>query len=599
MVGESPHPFHAPRDPAAPPRAAHVPFESHIELLRAFLARREEIVAKVEGLLNAQRKPAHYLQDVPLLSSHFEDCFFTVAGLAPDHSRLRRQLDEAHWASGFKPRQTPGQHNDLIDPAELMSRAFLMWQRTRWPGHHGRILYAHTLFDLYLLRRLMLLAMRLWDADSPRERLAQVQSVLDELWRTTPAEQPVFVRDARWLFALAQSPTTDELHGYFEIAERIAETLSDEDRLEVFKANVRMAGGHLRSQLRHVSTQKGVSLDDHGLILSTRKSNALDLATLLEGLVPLLEAYERAAVGDDNETRLQLADAIYQGVSPDPELFLNRLDLLRPYSMIEHLFIATDRNGRAAYTPMGQRHLRLLREYEALIVRTSKLLHDDCSHFRPADHPYSPYGALYGFSSRLLEHMALTATQPNAVTAFSLEDVFVDGEADKLAWVSGWRKLPHVPREVLKLFEYPQKFAEDVFERIERALRRRVNGDEASACVRHGRLFVLPEDGSQAPEASSIPDLPVQFLLSSDRQVVASNKAIACDEMQLLHSRVEGEFVVSYQTSAGWIAITKDLLTDVLGAGRDAKIVGLPSAAAQVLKLMCQDLVVRSPNAKP
>ena len=121
-------------------------------------------------------------------------------------------------------------------------------------------------------------------------------------------------------------------------------------------------------------------------------------------------------------------------------------------------------------------------------------MHDDCSHFRPADHPYSPYGALYGFSSRLLEHMALKATQPNAVTAFSLEDVFVDGEADKLAWVSGWRKLPHVPREVLKLFEYPQKFAEDVFERIERALRRRVNGDEASACVRHGRLFVLPED---------------------------------------------------------------------------------------------------------
>ena len=56
-----------------------------------------------------------------------------------------------------------------------------------------------------------------------------------------------------------------------------------------------MAGGHLRSQLRHVSTQKSVSLDEHSLILSTRKSNALDLATLIQGLVPLLEAYERAA----------------------------------------------------------------------------------------------------------------------------------------------------------------------------------------------------------------------------------------------------------------------------------------------------------------
>jgi hypothetical protein len=315
-------------------------FEAHVELLRAFLARRADIVARIEGLLNAQRKPAQYLQDVPFLSRQIEDCFFTRNGLPPEHSRLRRQLDEAHWASGFKPRQAPGQHNDLIDPAELMSRAFLMWQRTRWPGHHGRELYAHTLFNLFVLRRLMLLAMRLWDAGSPRERLAQIQALLDELWRTTPAEQPVFVRDARWLFPLAQSPTTDELHGYFVVGERIAETLAPEDRLAVFKASVTMAGGHLRSQLRHVSTQKRVSLDDHDLISSTRKSNALDLATLLEGLVPLLEAYERAAGSGDDEARLELAEAILQGVSPDPELFINRLDLLRPYSLIEHLFIA-------------------------------------------------------------------------------------------------------------------------------------------------------------------------------------------------------------------------------------------------------------------
>ena len=575
-------------------------FESHVELLRSFLGCREEIVARIEGLLNAQRKPAHYLQDVPLLSRQLEDCFFTLGGLAPEHSRLRRQLDEAHWASGFKPRQAPGQHNDLIDPAELMSRAFLMWQRTRWSGHHGRVLYAHTLFNLYVLRRLMLLAMRIWDAGHPSERLAQVQSVLDDLRRTTPPEQPVFVRDARWLFPLAQSPTTDELHGYFEVAERIAETLSDEDRLEIVKASVRMAGGHLRSQLRHVSTQKGVSLDEHSLILSTRKSNALDLATLLEGLVPLLDAYERATVGGDTATRLELADAICQGVSPDPELFLNRLDLLGPYSMIEHLFIATDRDGRAVYTPMGQRHLRLLQEYAALIGRVSKPLHDDCARFRPADHPYSPYGVLYGFSSRLLEHMALKATQPSAVTAFSLEDVFVDGDAAKLAWVSGWRNLPHVPREVVKLFEYPQKFAEDVFDRIERALRKRVVGAEANAPVQNGRLFVAIESDAEPPSNnSSTSDLSIQFVQSSDRQIVAANKAIACDEAQLLRSRLEGEFLVSYQSGGGWIGISKDVLTDVLGTGRDARIAGLPSAAAHVVKLMCPELVVLSPSAKP
>jgi len=361
-----------------------------------------------------------------------------------------------------------------------------------------------------------------------------------------------------------------------------------------------MAGGHLRSQLRHVSTQKRVSLDDHDLILSTRKSNALDLATLLEGLVPLLQAYERALIGGDTEARLELADAICQGVSPDPELFVNRLDLLRPYSMIEHLFITADRDGQVAYTPMGLRHLRLLQEYAELLGRMGKPLHEDCAQFRPAEYPYSPYGVLYGFSSRLLEHIALKATQADAVTSFSLEDVFVAGDAAKLAWISGWRKLPHVPREVAKLFEYPQKFAEEVFERIERALRERAAGSERIAAGRNGRLFVVT-DGDPEPSSngSPVPELPRQFVLSSDRRVVAASSATAGDQSQLLRSRLEGEFLVSYETPGGWVGISKDILTDVLGAGRDAKLVGLPRAAANVLKLMCSELVVLAPNAKP
>jgi hypothetical protein len=302
-------------------------------------------------------------------------------------------------------------------------------------------------------------------------------------------------------------------------------------------------------------------------------------------------------VSGNDEARFELADAIYQGVSPDPELFLNRLDLLRPYSMIERLFIATDSDGQAAYTPMGQRHRGLLEEYSALLERLSKPLRDDCARFRPADRPYSPYGVLYGFSSRLLEHMALKATQPNAVTAFSLEDVFVAGNADKLAWVSGWRKLPHVPREVIKLFEYPQKFAEEVFDRIERALCKRVEEGDAHPAARSGRLFALIAGEAEAEDVTSIPRLSLQFVLSSDAHVVASSQAIACDETQLLHSRLEGEFIVSYQTSRGWTAITKDILTEVMGAGQDAKL-ALPSAAAHVLKLMCPELIVLSPNAK-
>jgi hypothetical protein len=590
----------APQVRPAAQRFGDVPFHAHVELLRLFLARRDEIVERIQGLLNAQRKPIQYLQDTALLSRHFEDCFFTLAGVTADQSGLRRQLDEAHWASGFKPRPTPGQHNDLIDPAQMMSRGFHLWLHTRWPGQHGRVRYAHTLFNLYVLRRLMLLSMRLWDpaSSSLGDRLSHLQGMLDELWRATPADQPVFVRDARWLFPLAQSPTTDELAGYFEVAERIATTFSEEDRIEIHKASVRMAGGHLRSQLRHVSTQKHVSFDEHSLVLGTRKSNALDLATLIQGLVPLLEAYEHAVRSSDVHKRLELAAAICQGISPDPELFLNRLDLLGPYSMIEHLFVTTNHEDHVVYTPTGQRHLRLLEEYAALISRLSTPLHDDCPHLRPVAGAYSPYGVLYGFSSQLLEHIALKATQPDAVTRFSLEDVFVDGDAGKLAWVGGWRKLPHVPREVVKLFEYPQQFAEDMFDRIERALRKRVSAGVADAAVRTGRLFILSEDDLPTdPKAQQPPDLPVHYFLSSDKQVVAAHKAVACDETQLLHSRNEGELVVSYKTSGGWIGITKDILTDVLGGGRDAKIVGLPRVAAHVLKLMCPDLVVLPEDA--
>jgi hypothetical protein len=439
--------------------------------------------------------------------------------------------------------------------------------------------------------------MRLWDAKSgsPGDRLSHVQGVLDQLWATTPADQPVLVRDARWLIQLAQSPATDDLRAYFEVAEKIAETLPEKDRIEIHKAGVRMAAGHLRSQIRYYSTKKAMSLNEKSLVLSSRNSNALDFGLLIQDLVPLLEAYENAWHSDDGRKKLELADAICQGISPDPELFLNRVELLAAYSMIEHLFVTTDRDGHVVYTPMGRRHVQLLHEYEARIGRLWKRLYDDCSHFRPVAGAYSPYGVLYGFSSDLMEHMALKTLQSDAVTHFSLEDVFVGGDAntEKLAWVSGWRKLPHLKREVEKLFDYPQQFAEDIFGRIEQALRTRVSSDEANAVVQTGRLFVVPADSLQADSnASLIPDLPVRYIGSSDMQIVVAHKADSCDESQLLNDRREGKCVVSYQTPGGWVAITKTILTEVLGAGRDARIVGLPPMAVGVLKLMCPNLVI-------
>ncbi|HEV8392741.1 MAG TPA: hypothetical protein VGQ37_00645 [Vicinamibacterales bacterium] len=547
-------------------------FQAHLDVLQCFLARRDDIVESIQGVLNAQRKPIQYLQDGSLLSRHFEDCFFTLTGVTPDQSRLRGQLEAAHGASGFRPRALPGLHNGLIEPAEMMIRGFHLWRQTRWPGRNGRTHYAHTLFNLYVIRCLELLSLRLWDAgpDSAGDRLSHIQDVLDQLWTTTPPDQPVLVRDARWLIPLAQSPATDDLGPYFDIADKVAHTLAGEDRIEIHNAGVRMAAGHLRSQIRHYSIKKGVPLDESSLVLSTRNTNALDFALLIQDLVPLLEAYEHACLGDDAQARLELADAICQGTSPDPELFLNRVELLWAYSMIEQLFITTDPEGHAAYTPMGQRHVQLLQEYEARIGRVSTRLHDDCAHFRPVAGDYSPYGVLYGFSTDLIEHMALKTLQPDAVTHFSLEDVFVGGHADKLAWVSGWRQLPHLTREVVRLFDYPQQFAEDMFNRIEGALRRRVADGEAYATAQTGRLHILSGDDSEA-EATHTPE--------------------SYDEARLLSDRREGRCLVSYRTPGGWVAINKAILTEVLAAGRDVKIAGLPPAAAGVLQLMCPQLL--------
>jgi len=543
-----------------------VPFQAHIELLRVFLARRDEIVENIQTVLNAQRKPDTYLQDAAHLSRHFEDCFFALSGVTASQSRLRGQLEQAHWARGFRPREIAGLHNGPADPAEMMTRVFHMWQQTRWPGRTGRVRYAHTLFNLYVVRCLELASMRIWDAGTvgAGDRLAQVQEVLDRLWAIRTPDQPAFVRDARWLIQTAQSLATDDLGAYFDVARQVAETLSAEDRIAIHRVAVRMAGGHLRSQIRHYATTRGVSFDDVSLILNTRTTNALDFALLIQDLVPLLEAYEHAWHRDDGPKRLELADAILQGISPDPELFLNRVDLLGAYSMIEHLFVTIDPDGRAVYTPMGQRHVEFVREYETRIGRVAKPLHEDSPRFRPVAGEYSPYGVLYGFSADLLKHMALKASQPDAVTHFGLEDVFVAGDADTLAWVSGWRKLPHLPREMEKRFDYPQQFAEDIFDRIEQALRTRVVNDEANDVVPTGRLFVVDAE---------VPELPVRYIRSQDAQFSSDRR--------------EGKFLVSYQTPGGWVGITKAMLTEVLGTGQDVTIAGLPPEAVGMLKLMC------------
>lgn len=579
------------RHPLATSQPGSVPFQAHVELLQGVLAQREAIVAQIERLLNCQKKTDGYQQDAALLSRLFKDGIFLLPGVSREQSALRDQLEHAHWAGGFKPRATPG--NDLVDPAQMMVRAFHLWRQTRWPGQKGRVRYAHTLFNLYLIRCLTLLTMRLWD-EAPGgvgARLAQTQALLDQLWQDAPADQPRLVHDVCWLIPVAISPTTDDLSGYFAVATRITDTFAEADQLVTLQAWVSTGAGHLRAQLRHLAAQQNMGLDEHSLVLITRKSNALDVALLVQGLVTLFEAYERCMQNGDEQQRHALAAVIYQGVSPDPVLFLNRLDLLKPYSMIEHLFITTDDTGQVVYTAAGERHRQLLQRYEALVERLAQPLYDDRQHCQPIDDGYSPYGALYGFSANLIELIAFKTLQREAVASFSIEDVFSAGGADKRAWVNGWRNLPHVKPEVLRQFEYPRQFVADISARIEQALQHRIAANTTAPC---GRLLIVP--GDVEATLAQVPEVPLCYRLSSDPRAVAAGQAEVQGQDDLLHCRLEGEFLVSYQTAEGWMALDKDLLTDIIGAGRDARLAGLPRVATGVLRLMCPELVVVQPG---
>jgi len=565
-----------------------MPFHDTVQLFDLLLLRRDEIIQRIDGLLNCQKKPLEYQQDAGLQSRLFKECFFPGASVTPGQARLGEQLEQAHWASGFQPRATPG--NDIIDPVQMLLRGLHLWRQTRWPGQKGRLRYAHTLFNLYLLRCLALMTMRPWDdaAGNAAERLAQLQALLHQLWNGTPPDQPRLVRDIRWLIPVVLSPTTDALWGYFAVAARIAQTLGEDDRLEVQKAWVQTGAGHLCAQLRHLSVQRGVALDDHELVLLTRRSNALDVALLLEGLVTLLEAYEHCLSCGDDGKRAVLAIAICQGLSPDPELFLEHLDLIGPYTMIETVFITQDDAQRVDYTAAGVRHLQLVEAYRALITRLAAPLLEDCQRSRPVEKGYSPAGALFGFSSNLLELMAFKTLQLDADIRFSLEDVFTPGAADKRAWVNDWRRLPHINPDVVRQFEYPQDFVEALHVRLEQALQRCVAAGSRPAVPACGRLLIVagPPAGT-TPVQQQIPALPLRYILSSDTAQVHAGKAVAKDADDLLHCRMEGEFLVSYPTPGGWAAFDKDLLTDVVGAGTAATIVGLPHQAAAILCLMC------------
>jgi len=577
-------------------------FPDHLSLLAAFLDRRRQITDDIEGrLLNVQGKATSQSRDRTYVERVISSCFFDTPGLPHTLSGLRGQLLSAHLLDGFEPVRLE-HRSDQLDAVALVLRAYDHWDRHRWPGRNGRLALAQALYAVFILQQLELLSLRVWDDGnaSAGDRLREVQSLLDKLNGTTGSA--VFVRDARWLIQTAQGLLTRHLQPYFRIAELISSSFTESDRLEIHKAGLRLGGGHLRSQLRYRAGETGRTADDPEVLAITRNSSSMDAALLVSDLVPLLEAYKEACVGSVPGQRLDLADAIIQGVSADPGLFLTRLDILGPCTMIEEVFV--ERAGSTPrYTPAGHTYLARLTRYRQLISDLAQPLREDALTIATRVSVYSPFGMAYGFCADLLSNMVLDALLSHASFDLSLEDFFVsEGQIESKALrSSAWAKLS-TPGGEREHVDHSVEWAGEVLQRTVDALQARAARRDASNASVHrgGRLFVIPDCVSrESVPGGLLPDGTVsaqEHCVTSDLQRALASGATAFPKSQILLDRKEGRFLASAEVDGKWFGVSKVLLTTCICQGKDAVIADVPEPVIEVLQLTCPELVLVLPG---
>ena len=573
-------------------------FTAHIALLEQFLTSREAIAGSLERrLFSASGRAAARDADRDAIAEIVDASFFESPAVASHLSVLNGQLEAARRADGFVPARHDG-YSRQADPAELVLRACHWWDSGRWPGRNGRLVFAQGLYALFVLRLLEQLSLRIWDEghEQAARRLEQVQRLLDVL-NEGSAPDIRMVRDARWLIQTAQGPLTTHVKPYFVKAENVS-ALQD-DALEMHKAGAVLAGGHLRSQLRHLSQRTGWAFDDLRLLALTRSSNSMDMALLVRDLAPLLAAYASACVSQDVTMRIALSDAILQGLSADPELLLTRLDLLEPSTMIEDLFVERDDAGAARYTAMGESHREHLARYGELVARTAEWLWQDSRALDPAHTSYSPLGIVYGFCADLFSNMVLNTLRPAAAVDVSVEEMFISGEphTQKRARANAWAELPkqHGERDP---FEHSTAWASRMFARLGAALEARAArpGEPNASAFRTSQVYTIPRGMSVDAFADGM--LPAgivraqEHCLTSDAARARETGATLMSADRMAADRAEGRFLACVHYDGAWFGISKVPLTLMAGRGTDVLFTDVPHIAIDVLQRVWPGRVV-------
>lgn len=579
-------------------------FAAHVSLVDRFLNGRRPIVERIERLLlNVRDKSLAKSRNRAQFAQLLDLCFWGLPGLPPELVRLKGDLAARHRADGFEPVQLDAFANEL-DPLELVVRAYGQWDATRWPGAAGRLAFADTIFAVFVLRQLEHLSLRVWDdgRDQAAARLADVQRLLDEL--NAQNGGGVLVRDACWLLQTGLGPFTKHLRPYFDVADRVAGLPAAHVRLGVHRAGAVLAGGHLRSQLHYRMWQTQLPIDDPENLAFTRNSNALDNALLVRDLVPLLRAYKTACEEQSASERHVLADAIVQGLAADPELFVARLDLLTPYTIIEDLFVQRI-DGRVTYSATGRTHVETLADFATLLGENAPALRADAERLAPARAGYSPLGITYGFCADIMSNMAMDTLVGQPSFGLSLEDVFVtdDRAEEKLARARGWQRLPRRPGEN-EHFDYSTTFAARIFEWLVDALDARASrpGDANVSRQPSSRVFVTRESSADGFAQGVVPDgtTPADdYRLDTNPTRASHTGATAWPLKQLLADRVEGRLLASADGDGGWTGISKIVLTRLTGQATDALITHVADDVIDTLTLTCPGLVTDLSPRRP
>jgi len=593
-------------DPSNP--SIQFSFSAHVALLDQFLLRRREIVEQIEEkLLNVRGKETERIRNRAHFDRLLNDCFFALPGLAPDSARLQGQLAAMHVADGFEPIHLD-KFSIEFDPLDLVIRAYEYWGAHRWPGRGGRLAWAQVIYSVFVIRQIENLGLRIWDDGNAQagDRLQQLQALLDRLNASDPprGKAPAIVRDVCWLVQTAQGALTKHLEPYFRIAEHISASFSDSARLGLHVAGAKLAGGHLRSQIRYRAFESGRSIDDPENLAIARNSNSMDTSLLLRDLVGLLKQYEKMCAppneSPSEEMRLELADAILQGISSDIELFLTRLDVITPATMIEHLFIECGEAGRAQFNSLGRTHMDYLGQYRDLIGRLAGRLKEDAFALAPQPDGYSPYGISYGFAADLLSSLALdkliSPSSPWSGLAF--EDTFASRGSLELKLVRA-EALAALPKRAGEQdhFLHSAAFAAQISARLIAALdARSMRKPDANASQHLGaRIYVSAESEQIARSSAGL----TSDVASANEYCFASSLSrnrrkgwASLSVEQILTDRNEGRYLASAECDGEWCAISKFILTLFICQGRDVLLSDVPTNLIEMLGLTCHGFIV-------